>query len=106
MAAPVGIIIDHINRNGLDNRKANLRFATAAQNGWNCRRNVSTDSSKYKGVAWNKEVKKWRVILGYKGERKFLGYFEDEKTAAKAYDRAAENYHGEFAVLNNPELDD
>ena len=101
MAAPTGIIVDHINRNGLDNRRANLRFATVAENGWNSRRGVNVGSSKYKGVAWDKRAKKWRTVLCYKGGRKYLGYFEDEKTAAKMYDKAAKKYHGEFAVLNN-----
>ena len=102
MAAPARLIVDHINRNGLDNRRANLRFATVAENGWNSRRGINVGSSKYKGVAWEKRVKKWRVVLCYKGGRKYLGYFKDEKMAAKMYDKAAKKYHGEFAVLNNP----
>ena len=99
-AAPNGLMVDHINHNGLDNRRANLRFATATQNGWNSRRGANLGSSKYKGVSWDKKAKKWCAILYYKGGRKHLGYFKSEKTAAKIYDKAAKEHRGEYAFLN------
>ena len=102
MNAPEGLVVDHINRNGLDNRKVNLRLATAMQNVWNSKRNVNTDSSKYKGVSWDKNKHKWRASIGIDRKTKHLGYFEDEKMAAKAYDKAAKEHRGEFAVLNFP----
>jgi len=95
---PRGMVIDHINHNGLDNRKANLRAATVAQNGWNSRNRKSR--SKYRGVWWHKQLQKWRVGIWFNGNRKHIGYFEDVQEAAKAYDRAAHKYHGQFAVLN------
>ena len=57
MGAAEGLFVDHINHNGLDNRKANLRLATAAQNAWNSVRG-KRGSSKYKGVAWDAASKK------------------------------------------------
>ena len=100
---PRHLVVDHINHNGLDNRKANLRPATQAQNNYNrviIKRKDS--SSKYKGVTWKKENKKWLAQIHFKGEYIFLGYFKEEKQAAKAYDKAAKKYHGEFASLNFP----
>jgi hypothetical protein len=100
---PDHLVVDHINHNGLDNRKANIRPATRAQNNFNkliVKRKDS--SSKYKGVNWKKCKKKWQARIHVNGECKFIGYFKDEIQAAKAYDKAAKKYHGEFASLNFP----
>jgi len=100
---PEGFIVDHINRNGLDNRKANLRLATRAQNSLNRPYIKRPNSpSKYKGVTWHKRNKKWQAQICYNGIHKTIGYFHDEVAAAKAYDKAAKKYHKEFAVLNFP----
>ena len=98
---PDHLFADHINRNGWDNRKANLRPATRAQNTLNRSLiNTKPSSSKYNGVSWSKSQKKWHAQLGLNGKYKFLGYFHDEIKAARAYDEAAKKYHGDFAVLN------
>ena len=92
---------DHVNHNGLDNRKANLRAATAAQNVWNRRKFKKVSlSSEYIGVDWCKSVKKYRARIRVKGTRIHLGSFESAERAAKAYDGAARQYHGRFASTN------
>lgn len=95
-----GKFCDHINRNGLDNRKANLRVVTPLENGWNKAKQRGKHSSKYKGVSWFRVDKKWQARIQANGRKIFLGYFHDEIDAAKAYDNAALKYHGQFAVLN------
>ena len=90
------MVVDHINHNGLDNRKANLRAATIAQNAWNRRRS----KSRFMGMRWDKQMRRWQVVVSHQGKREHIGYFDDKIKAARAYDRAARKYHGEFAVLN------
>ncbi|MHC4426509.1 MAG: AP2 domain-containing protein [Planctomycetota bacterium] len=93
------LLCDHINHNGLDNRKNNLRNCTLKQNNANSR-SAKNASSKYKGVSWNKSRKKFAAYIKKDGKQINLGLFATEIAAAKAYDEAAKKYHGEFAGLN------
>ncbi|MBW8041782.1 MAG: Fis family transcriptional regulator [Planctomycetes bacterium] len=97
---PEGYVIDHINGLSLDNRKANLRPATIAQNAWNSKKR--NPRSGYKGVWFAKEKGLWRAAIVCNRKRIHLGYYKNKTDAAKAYDKAAKKYHGEFAVLNFP----
>lgn len=92
---------DHINGNGLDNRKSNLRICTNAQNCRN-RKSPKTDKSKsiYKGVAWDTANRKWRALITFNYKAIHIGRFDDEEEAARAYDKKARELHGEFAFLN------
>jgi hypothetical protein len=100
--APKGILVDHINGDSLDNRRANLRFATHQQNACNSRKKAGC-TSKYRGVSWNKHKKKWRATLQYKGKSVFHKMFDSEIEAARTYDAAAKIHHGIFARLNFPD---
>ena len=98
MQAKPGQIVDHANRNPLDNRRSNLRFCTHAQNQQN--RYCNRGNSLFKGV-W-KEGSKWRAYVGFESKQIWLGSFATEEDAARAHDKAARVYHGEFAYLNFP----
>lgn len=90
---------DHIDSNGLNNQRSNLRPATASQNRWNMRKREGR-TSKYKGVYWHKKTRKWMARIGHLYKHKYLGNFTNEIDAAKAYDSAAIKLFGEFAFLN------
>lgn len=90
---------DHIDHNGLNNQRSNLRPATTSQNGAN-RRAVLGHSSQYKGVRWYEPRRKWLAFIGNNGKTRHLGYFADEQDAARAYDAAARDIYGEYACPN------
>jgi hypothetical protein len=92
--------VDHINHNGLDNRRENLQCVTPEQNSWNRKKEKVGGSSKYTGVRWCEHRKKWRASIRRNGAKEHLGYFDSEIEAAKAYDEAAKLFRGRFAVLN------
>lgn len=89
-------IVDHINGNGLDNRRENLRLATHSQNLRNSRVSVSSTSG-YKGVHWIKRAQKWQAMITANGKRKYLGSFDTAEEAHAAYCAAANFYYGDFA---------
>lgn len=91
--------IDHENMNYRDNRKGNLRPGNGNDNAHN--RAVYIGSvSRYKGVSWKTPRKKWQAAIKVNGQTIYLGLFENEVDAAKAYNRAAKELHGKFARLN------
>lgn len=98
LGVPTGVEVDHINGDGLDNRRCNLRPATRAQNVRNTRNRAN--SSGYKGVSWDPINRKWRAKIGVDGFTRCLGRFEDPWEAALAYNAAALEAWGEYAWLN------
>ncbi len=91
--------VDHVNGDGLDNRRCNLRPADQPRNGQN-RGASALNTSGYKGVTWHKGGRKWMAQIVAEGQRYYLGLFVDPLEAARAYDAAARRLHGQFARLN------
>jgi len=92
--------IDHIDGNGLNNRKANLRRATVPQNHWNSK-TYSNNRSGYKGVGWSKDHGAWRARIKCHNRSMLLGYFSTKEEAARAYNEKAKELFGVYARLNN-----
>lgn len=97
-------MVDHKNRNGLDNRRENLRICTRSKNLMNSKKPGGKLTSKYKGVCYQKQspghLKCWKAEIRLNGKSIFLGYFYSEIEAAKAYNIAAVKYFGDFSNIN------
>jgi hypothetical protein len=102
--APKGMFVDHINGDGLDNRRCNLRLCTHAENIRNSKTRRDNTSG-YKGVYLLKHDRKWCACLSVNGVTRHLGRFTTPEAAARAYNEAAEKYYGRFARTNYSLLD-
>ena len=91
--------VDHRDGNRLNCQRWNLRLATDGQNAWNAT-TPKNNSSGFKGVCWDKEVRKWNAYITVAYKHKNLGRFNNPREAAMAYNVAAIEYFGEFARLN------
>lgn len=91
--------VDHIDHNILDNRRSNLRVATASDNAAN-KRLTKSNKTGYKAVFFNKKTNKWTVTVKKHGKNNRIGSFTTKEQAAIAYNEAAKIIHGEFAWLN------
>lgn len=100
LQAPADRVVDHINGDKLDNRRANLRLATYSQNNAN-RRPFASSRAVYKGLSWKRG--KWQVRIGVDGERIYLGRFADPVQAALMYDAAARHFFPDFHQINFPD---
>ena len=97
-----GFCIDHINGNGLDCRRCNLRYCTISENNANSMSRKGS-SSQFKGVTYDKSRGRWNATIEINGKTKMIGRFENEEEAARAYDKEAYNKYGQFSRLNFPE---
>lgn len=102
--APAGVLVDHVNGNGLDNRRANLRFSNPTLNGANRVKKSGPKSSAYKGVYATKDCKtpRWAAATSSMGKTAYLGTYTDEALAALAFDCASIESYGEHARTNFP----
>lgn len=100
----IGEIIDHVDRNTYNNQRNNLRSVTVQESNWNrgvSKRNISG----FKGVCYRSDrTKKWKAAICKDGKTTNLGSYHSDVEAAKAYDKAARELFGKFAVLNFPEV--
>jgi len=101
MQPPEGMVVDHIDGNGLNNRRSNLRICTPHQNSFNQPQRPGT--SRFKGVSFRRDCGKWDVQIRMKGKALHLGLYEDEEQAAHVYDCKAVELYGRFAYLNFPD---
>ncbi len=93
---------DHRDGNGLNNQRYNLRIATNLQNGRAFKTPRVKATSRFRGVCWHKQLKRWQAAIKVSQVNKYLGLFADEEGAARAYDKAALEHFGEFTQLNLP----
>ena len=101
MCPPANMEIDHINHNGLDNRRSNLRIVTRQQNAWNSRKNPSNKTG-YIGVHKDPRCNSWQAIIKHNNKVLNLGSFKNPYDAAIAYDKAVNKYRDKFAYRNFP----
>ncbi len=93
--APIGMQVDHIDMDGLNNKKSNLRLATRSQNQHN-QKAKKNNTSGLKGAFWHKRYNKWYAIICKNRKMTFLGSFLTKEDAHKAYCDASKSMHGEF----------
>lgn len=102
---PEDMVVDHINRDKLDNRRENLRLVDKQQSAYNRGRNSKGTTSKFKGVSGSYQ-EGWKVHITVEGRSLYLGTYLSERIAAGVYNNAARQLHGEYAVLNQLTNDD
>lgn len=98
MNAPNGMLVDHKDMNGLNNRRENLRISTRSENAYN-QGVVARNTSGFKGVCWHKASGKWMARITSNGIHEYLGLFDTAEKAYDAYCLAARQRHGDFARL-------
>lgn len=94
-----GYCIDHISGDRLDNRKSNLRVCTMAQNKTN-RTKKDHNKHGYTGIFWHEIRKRFYARIKVAGKYVYIGSYRSKEEAARAYNKAARKYHGEFAKQN------
>jgi predicted nucleotide-binding protein len=101
MNPDISLEIDHINRDGCDNRRSNLRICNRSQNNMN-KTKYKNNTSNFKCVSFDKKRNKWKAYTKFNNRSIFIGYYSTPEDAALAYDLKAIELFGEFANLNFP----
>jgi len=97
MNAPSNMLVDHINHDGLDNRRENLRLCTKGENGWNRKGPQKNSTTGYRGVFYHKRAGKYMAQTRCKGKSVYIGLFPTALKASLAFQRKAKELFGEFA---------
>lgn len=104
LKAPHGYHVDHVDGDGINNVRSNLRLANNQENGMNRRKSETIAgkkaTSRFKGVSWRKHERRWVAKIKHDGKQTTLGYFKSEEDAAMAYNAAATEFFGEYANTN------
>ena len=95
---PKGFLLDHIDRNPLNDRIDNLRLASKSQNAWNAGRNKNNTSG-YKGVSYSKKTRKYLAQMQVRGKRIRIGLFNTPQEASSAYIEYSKRLHGSFSYI-------
>jgi hypothetical protein len=98
-----GVFVDHIDHDGLNCRKSNLRLTDWVGNNQNATKGRRRHKSIYRGVSWDRTHWRWVARVQHGTKKVFIGYFDNERDAAKAYNIKAKELHGEYANLNKIE---
>lgn len=108
MKPPPEMVVDHIDNNGLNNQKDNLRIVTQSQNIARSDTGYRSNGKKsiYRGVHWEWRMKRWIATLSIEGKKMLGGSFKTDIEAAMAYDNLARKYRGEFSLLNFPDKEE
>lgn len=97
---PLGQMIDHIDSNGLNNQKINLRVVSNSENQFNVGKRKNSTASKYKGVRYNKDKKKWYSCCTINRKYYFFGYTKTEMESVLNYNREIKKYQGDYGKIN------
>jgi hypothetical protein len=97
--SPNGLLVDHIDRNKLNNHKDNLRVVTSSQSNMN-KGKQKNNKSGYRGVYWDNNTKRWQAKINLNKKSIFLGTFRTAIDAAKKYNEASRIYHGKYGYIN------
>lgn len=99
---PTGKVIDHVDGDGLNNQRENLRVCVQHENISN-QRKKKNNTSGFKGVSFHRRTGKWAAQITFQRVKRHIGLFPDAQSASDAYDQASKKTHGEFGLPNHKE---